>query len=337
MSLSAQNYASQVSGLIPIWIEEAERQKRHNDAFALKSVLDIINKSHHFTLPDGGKVFDNELRGLHGIEARLPYPAITVESRSRPTDKNTTPFGEDSEIWNVKQLSVASEVDTGVFKSALQKLGDKLNIGSVDFPSADFLCSGGEKIIVVNSFCTLNTDPDTWKPAVGSLFIKAGDFKIGSGNEGNSLYDVSADRGGFTTRPFLIDVFDMMVERYPGGAEEALKDISSDSLVDVMPLLELCEALSCSNVEAEPAYNIGSQGKPRKKGKSPLFETHRLVLKRPGSQKSVQGSEASGIARRAHLRRGHIRRLPKGNIWVNACAVGELKNGFLHKDYGVTA
>jgi hypothetical protein len=51
------------------------------------------------------------------------------------------------------------------------------------------------------------------------------------------------------------------------------------------------------------------------------------------TNKASGGTHASP---RVHLRRGHIRRLPGKNIWVNATIVGNSDLGVVIKDYSVT-
>ncbi len=101
---------------------------------------------------------------------------------------------------------------------------------------------------------------------------------------------------------------------------------------------ELLEALSCKNVEQsihQPASPKNAQRlKPHK---LPIYETRFLTIKagkdKAESNKSdVKGNHASP---RQHLRRGHIRRLEAGNIWVNSCVVGDANKGIINKNYMV--
>ena len=45
----------------------------------LKALQEGIKEAVHFTIPDGGVLLDDNLKGLKSSEIRLPYPSITIE------------------------------------------------------------------------------------------------------------------------------------------------------------------------------------------------------------------------------------------------------------------
>lgn len=101
--------------------------------------------------------------------------------------------------------------------------------------------------------------------------------------------------------------------------------------------IELVEALSCRNVSTDIYQEEHKANEKRiKKGKLPFYETKTLVVythKSTGArQHNEKGPQAS---RRQHLRRGHIRRLKSGNVWVNSCVVGDPEQGNIRKKYQV--
>jgi hypothetical protein len=105
----------------------------------------------------------------------------------------------------------------------------------------------------------------------------------------------------------------------------------------VQPILDqfLC-ALECKNVRVEdfpPPPKL--QAKRLRSGKLPLVTYKVLTL---DAEPKVVGAVGTGTnaSPRTHLRRGHIRRLPNGNIWVNATVV-KGSNGLVLKDYRVAA
>lgn len=104
-------------------------------------------------------------------------------------------------------------------------------------------------------------------------------------------------------------------------------------------VIELIEALTCRNVVTEPLEVIDEKVNVRRirDGKLPLYETRILTIKTPEIKHSTGKRCASHASPRQHLRRGHIRRLESGNIWVNSCVVGDANKGVINKQYSVTA
>jgi hypothetical protein len=123
------------------------------------------------------------------------------------------------------------------------------------------------------------------------------------------------------------------------GLDSAKKDLLKDISSEVSALLELCEALSCSNVKHEviQTYHPNINQRRIRDGKTPFYETRTLWIDVPGGSKE-SGDPQGGTHRspRQHLRRGHIRRLPTGKkVWVNAAVVGAKENGIIKKDYAI--
>ncbi len=95
-------------------------------------------------------------------------------------------------------------------------------------------------------------------------------------------------------------------------------------------------AMSCNNVEV-----IDSEIKPstvkqtirKQKGKIPLF-THKILSINGKKALSANGG-GTHASPSQHLRRGHIRRLPNKNVWVNACVVGKKDDGVVVKGYAM--
>ena len=105
-------------------------------------------------------------------------------------------------------------------------------------------------------------------------------------------------------------------------------------------VLELCEALTCSNVGTATIQEANEAKNARRvrDGKLPLFETKVLTLNVPQNRIGHQG-EPVGVERagpRHHLRRGHIRNLADGRrIWVPSCSVGDPLKGVVDKTYSL--
>lgn len=93
--------------------------------------------------------------------------------------------------------------------------------------------------------------------------------------------------------------------------------------------------LSCKNVEQSTHQKVSPKNAQRVKShKLPIYETKILTLKPTVAQVSgIVSGLGSHASKRQHLRRGHIRRLESGNIWVNSCVVGDASKGVINKQY----
>ena len=100
---------------------------------------------------------------------------------------------------------------------------------------------------------------------------------------------------------------------------------------------ELCALLACRNVETVRVAPPERLNKARiARGKLPLPAYHTLVI-RLSETRQVGGGSAGGHASpRSHLRRGHIRQLPGGPVWVSAAVVNP-GHGWIAKRYALKA
>ena len=120
------------------------------------------------------------------------------------------------------------------------------------------------------------------------------------------------------------------------SAEEMTQKCIRSITPNARAVLELLEALSCSNIDTEIFTKHQQRTNSRGKKKLPIYETRCLVLNSPGNASTKHtGNGGNKNSPRQHLRRGHIRRLETKNIWVNSCVVGSLENGLIDKSYSV--
>ena len=79
MTITAKNYAAQAErGLV--WHYNTLIYGGYNDdAQMVRNIAALIKDAVKFVLPDDGRIFDDELKGLVGNEMNLPYPIITIE------------------------------------------------------------------------------------------------------------------------------------------------------------------------------------------------------------------------------------------------------------------
>jgi len=108
----------------------------------------------------------------------------------------------------------------------------------------------------------------------------------------------------------------------------------SDWATEIEVLMNFLNASTCRNVHVD-VHRANVKGKAAK-SPYPFDDYHYLTVDAPGTtsapRESLGGSHRSP---REHLRRGHIRRLEAGPVWVNATVVNPGVGGVIKKNYKV--
>ena len=123
----------------------------------------------------------------------------------------------------------------------------------------------------------------------------------------------------------------------PGG-EQFLASVGYDGFVweHLMALGELCVLLACRNITTEVIPASEKLNKSRMaKGKLLLREYHVLTVKMSEHRHSGGETGYTHAAPRTHIRRGHVRHLPTGPVWVSPTVVNP-GNGWVSKTYELT-
>lgn len=247
-----------------------------------------------FSLPDGGRLFNDGLKGLKGVPARPPYNRISLE-------------------YNVQGVPVVCLVREVPSASVIGVINDMPGSKSLPYALSDTL---------LLLFMFVKTERYGWLPRQCMRIVPA------------DHWEHWKDKGNIESA----NVFYMEEEFGRMPPEEEADEIRRLKH-GLIAYLEVCEALACKNVKAVTYQeSCPSNQKRISSGKLPIYETKILALDCPASNYSRKPVENSGRASPAqHLRRGHIRRLPEGNVWVNSCVVGKDSDGVLAKNYKVRA
>jgi len=297
MTITARNYAVQAARDLRRWADQSGIDKPSVYDFA-----DEIEQAQHFAVPDNGLVLDTGLKGLDRRNVRLPFPLITVECYVDPNG----PAGGllPGEISTPKRLFLAKEFE-----------GTSWYDGKPGIWVGQCVWGNG-----------------SWAPGYVAAVIPR-DFD-------EEPYEAPADASSPHFPAILAYPFQELIQRMvaTGTPIETIHEgAPSDISGEVRALLELIEALSCRNVEAIEIETVDPKVNARriKAGKVPMQVTKMLTIVSPLRDGGGGSSVPTGRTVRQHLRRGHIRRLPSGNIWIEQTVVGDPLKGSVEKDYRV--
>lgn len=84
MTITAMNYASQVERSFRLLAPRAVNKQTKD---VLITMANEIKSAMHFSLPDGGKIFDDGYKGIRNSEIHLPFRTITIEFFAPSSDK----------------------------------------------------------------------------------------------------------------------------------------------------------------------------------------------------------------------------------------------------------
>ena len=301
----------------------------------------LLPTSVKFILPEGGLLFDNTDPTRGEIDAlKLPFESVAAEFLATQT-KNDNEDKAYRKYTVIKRIALAFEcgrnTDFGVFHN-----NDLL-------PSLrESFFEGYDGAIIV---WPIDYDPQVkrWMPCWCGIALFTGFVpKKRTKTETNKIKDHARKIG--ISSP-VITTFKLPL-RYLFLGEEGLNSVrwikqrgldlgyacAVDTGMEETAIRQMCAVLNCSNIEPRTVSPSPRVNRKRlKKGKRPLFEYKILEVK---SQKGTTGNPGLGgthASPRMHVRRGHIRRLPSKQVWVQPCVVGNQCNGSIKKDYRMSA
>ncbi len=327
--VQALNYAADAARSLRGYIENGKRKNVNgeftHDIESLERLLALLEMDvcQHFQLPEGGHIFNDNLKGIQGKPVRLPYPLISISYRcDEPVGLDKQTFDGSKLVHVKKRVIVAIELPR-------EKLADDC------FPGCQRLCM----------VMALFTNGEVWSPCV-SVALLPTDKWDGTGYQGDTADAPSflMEKGGpgflSKIRIMLPHHFDQVIKRYDRDwAERSIHyDIGGEAAV----VLELCEALTCTNVRESVIQRAkpGLNERRIRDGKLPILETRALTLDLPISKRAKLphqgGTHAIPIG--TQLCRGHIRGWPNDptrNMWIEDYARGT--GDVIKKTYQVRA
>ncbi len=258
----------------------------------VEETLHLMREAIKFTLPEGGRILADGLRGLEGSRLQLPFSTLIVEYH----------WERMSHIIYAAQIAPMTLEIRMILRRAAMHNG----IRSPE--PLEHL----DTWIVLPVFATIRVDKTTHPDGLGKV--------------------VSLGGGDFAEVEGLVSEYRSYFEEVYSLSPAEKSDLQAEASSRVYPVMELIEALSCTNVshEALPVRKVNKSA--TKRGALPFDEYRVLVVNaaRTSGGRSVSSKHRSP---REHLRRGHIRRLDTGNIWVSACIVAAGADGRIQKEY----
>lgn len=288
------NYLRQAQeDLARVWFPFA--QERHpQDAENGRTLLEAARGAPKFILPRGGRLLNDALRGLPR-EPRLPFQTLVLEYQSDAEGQ-----GIVEQVYDRKPVScprrvvVAWQDGTSIFVQAL------------------FCMLSGERYVwTVTPYVAELCCDETQEPAAAPTYYGKPVLP--------HLLDKAALAGHLSLRFHAVGTI----------AEQSCADWRGSAYLDMLDevnaVLELIEALSCSNVrhEALPVRKLNKSAS--KRGALPFDEYRVLTVRSPGGDEEQAAARAAAALHRSpreHLRRGHIRIYESGKrIWINPTLV----------------
>ena len=314
--MNSLNYASQAEKGLKRTVFAFYKAAYNLSGSRMGKMREMIKDAVHFQLPENGNILSDQLNGLKGLPARLPFPLITASYHC----DNLSEFHEDAPEYVPKRMIIATE-NVGIYFPELYMELRILNKDEVD--------NG------ITLFCINGTPEGDWVPDAFGWFMP---HQWESRSDSIPVEPLTPKKPGsprMVGLPILALPEIVQLRAKETGMSRAVKEMTHDIGQSVSALLEMCEALSCSNVKHEPIEHIdpAMNAKRIKDGKSPLYETRILVLDGEKKQFTSMSQQGNHKSPRQHLRRGHIRRLDTKNIWINSCVVGDSANGIIEKSY----
>lgn len=318
--VSARNYVTQCeTGLL-----ERIKQVGEDDARSIRWFIGLLRGCQHFCLPDFGRIFDDDMKGLEGRDLRIPYPSVSL-SYFVPYDKVL--LTEEQPTYAPKRVIILHELDREtVDRNERLRAEGRAHIPPI--PSSRGL--DGDRFILMLAANFIN---DAWITMAASFLYPAESW------QGQTVEGQLATKGN--TGILLPGHANWLVNQ-GYSSERAAAILKMDIGPELRASMEFMEAMSCSNVVPrvhESAPKAAVNERRIKQGKPPLYETKVLAIDYSmigGRSPSGGGGESGRASPRMHLRRGHFRRISEGRqIYIPAMVVGKREHGIIEKSYAL--
>lgn len=292
-------------------------------ADTIRNLFKTVNKSPKFMLPDGGRLLNDNLKGIPE-SFHLPFPEIVIEYTVSDDPTGTNVFDQlkhkVDQVSSTKRIIYAKEDQDGTITI--------ISILHLQEPT-------GPRWSVYPGVAVLIPITPEEREAKGEEPLAFfGEEVAGSPLEINYEYGIKLLEGYSDTVKMNLDNAQMT---------HMVESMRLDLHGEIHTLLEFVEALSCSNVRcAKFRSRVVSTTKLKDPYKDHVYNVLMVDSTPVGmsnSENTTSHTNHDGSRHpREHLRRGHIRRLQSGEkIWVQAHIVNPGVGGVVEKSYAVKA
>lgn len=301
---------------------------------AYMTVVSLLQESVKFILPNHADLIDmDDLRQVHIYMARLPFPVVALEA----------PWIHPDGGGGDKSGRVRSSKRIALCMTLTVELAERIP-ELVDFLKEEH---GGAVVIPL----WWDDGDSKWTMPMGGVFVpyqsEVSAYVPGEANVGTRLLNdryIKAGVPAHKLRQFRVAAFALLPEMFEymvsqRSHAEVYAQITSDAQDEISMLFQTGVMLNCANVTIPEIAAPTMLNKKRKaKGKQPFFSYRVLQVEAPRAAKSSAGGGGYHAAPRAHLRRGHIRRLEERTVWVRPTMVNPGAGtavGTVEKEYAI--
>lgn len=288
-------------------------------------LVEWLHRAVVFQLPDNGQLFEKRDYRPEVTElVRLPYPMMAIEFQA-----DESLFAEESGLSRAdKHIALA-------FSPAALPLKEREYLAMLT-ETTEWLEAGPEVLGMLALYAPREPEhPLTaWGFAPGFLFWDpARDQPMPHSALTQEVPEWARSRR-LSTHSLPVGIHPLRARQAQLGLSfEAIKDSTlNDSIDELGATWDLLAALNCRNVGVRCQEAPAALNKKRlKSGKLPFRDTLFLDIAVDSAPRDTGRSSGTGghASPRAHLRRGHIRRLPatekrdSRSLWINATHVGQ--------------
>ncbi|KND60406.1 hypothetical protein BVER_03852c [Candidatus Burkholderia verschuerenii] len=295
-----------------------------------EAVSQLLRVSVKYLLPNCAELIDvRELRQAHIDSMRLPHAVVALEA---PWILRDGEGGDKTATRSPKRIALCVELDADVAE---------LLPGA-----AHFLAEEGGGVCVIPVFWT---EAAGWQIAPGGAFVphsnEVSAYVPEEADERTRLVNEPLREAGLSPkkmRQFQVAPFVVLPERYEYDVQQlgSLRAVHARTLAEardeILALIQTGCVVNCANIDAPLLEAPAKLNRKREQaGRTPFFD-YRVLALRPPRSGAGEGRGGQHASPKAHIRRGHIRRLEHKQVWVSDTLVNaSSERGVVVKDYEV--